>query len=75
MSLDFFCLCMWKQGVDESEFENVRFPLSMAEPREDTDKTGQPCVVIDCIFNIDVVQTSMANQALKHFLTEVGWSS
>ena len=49
----------------------VRIPLSMGEPREDTDKEGKECTVYDAIMHTDVVERSKTEKDMKDFVVEL----
>ena len=38
-----------------------RFPLSMGERREEHDKKGDPCMVIDCIWAPETVEKALGD--------------
>ena len=49
----------------------LRFPLSVGPLRRDLDAKDQPCFVIDCVFNLEVVRSAAGNRHLKQFLIDV----
>ena len=49
----------------------VRIPLSMGEPREDTDKEGKECTVYDAIMHTDVVERAKTEKDMKEFVVEL----
>ncbi|CAG9462092.1 unnamed protein product [Pedinophyceae sp. YPF-701] len=60
-----------KQEMTEQDAQVLRFPISMGEVRNDLDNKGQPCSVIDCIFNAKVITNCGSNRRLKHFLVDL----
>lgn len=60
-----------KSKQDASFQDALRFPLSCSDPREDSDKKGEPCSIFDCIFNVDVVKQAKAFRLLKQFLIDL----
>jgi hypothetical protein len=57
-------------AIEEAE-EVLRFPLSAGPLRSDTDRSGAPCSVADCVLNSAVLTASEGHRPLKAFLIEV----
>jgi len=55
----------------QEEAPRVRIPLSMGEPREDSDKTGKPCTVYDAIMHPDPVDRAKTEKDMKQFIVEL----
>ena len=57
--------------------ELLRIPLSMSQPRADTDRHGQPCLVLDAIINDSVLALAMRTTPLKSFVTNliIAWAN
>lgn len=55
--------------------EALRFPLSCSALRVEADRTGAPCVVVDCMVNTEVAAAAATYRPLKAFLVELalGW--
>jgi len=53
------------EALSGADAEHLRFPLSLGEPRNDLDRQGDPCTVLDCVFNTDVVRGAQSLRALK----------
>jgi hypothetical protein len=51
--------------------EALRLPLSCSEPRGDVDKKGEPCLVLDCVFNPMVLETASRVRHFKSFLVSL----
>ena len=51
--------------------QQLRFPLSVSEGRNELDKTGSACTVYDAVFNDDVVKQAIAYRKLKVFLVDL----
>eukprot|EP01052_Picozoa_sp_SAG31_P008394 SAG31_NODE_424_length_15826_cov_4.954664_4_plen_111_part_00 len=49
----------------------VRLPLSLGEPREDTDAKGKPCTVYDCVMHTDVLERTKTDAEMKEFVVEL----
>ena len=59
-------------NLEEPEaVQQLRFPLSVSEGRNELDKSGAPCTVYDAVFNDDVVKQAIAYRKLKVFLVEL----
>jgi hypothetical protein len=56
---------------DPEAVQQLRFPLSVGDARNELDKSGHPCTTYDAVFNDDVVAQAMAHRGLKNFLTEL----
>lgn len=56
---------------DPEAVQQLRFPLSVSEGRNELDKTGAPCTVYDAVFNDEVVKQAIAYRKLKVFLVEL----
>jgi hypothetical protein len=56
---------------DPDAVQQLRFPLSVGDARNELDKSGHPCTTYDAVFNDDVVAQAMAHRGLKNFLTEL----
>ena len=52
--------------------ERVRIPLSLGPARNDLDKSGEPCIVYDVVFNTDVMQQALHAKEFKDFLVGLG---
>ncbi len=48
--------------MSSQDAEALRFPLSCGDLRPETDKSGSPCLVVDCIFNADVAAAAGHNR-------------
>ncbi|KAK3275296.1 hypothetical protein CYMTET_16565 [Cymbomonas tetramitiformis] len=59
------------EDAEGSPNDALRFPLSMAEPKNDFDKKGEPCTVFDVVFNLDVIKQAIAYRRLKVFIVEL----
>ena len=55
----------------QEEQTRVRIPLSMGEPREDTDKEGKECTVYDAIMHTEVVERAKTEKEMKEFVVEL----
>jgi HSP20 family molecular chaperone IbpA len=55
----------------QEEQTRVRIPLSMGEPREDTDKEGKECTVYDAIMHTEVVERAKTEKEMKQFVVEL----
>ncbi|XP_002741766.1 protein kintoun-like [Saccoglossus kowalevskii] len=53
-----------KSGVQWS------IPYSLAPPREDLDKTGNRCMVYDCVFHPDTLQIAERNQRFRTMIND-----
>ena len=58
-----------EEGGEQTE--QLRFPLSVSEGRNELDKTGSACTVYDAVFNDDVVKQAIAYRKLKVFLVDL----
>ena len=56
---------------DPNSVQQLRFPVSVSEGRNELDKAGQPCTVYDAVFNDEVVKQAIAYRKLKVFLVEL----
>ena len=52
----------------------MRIPLSLGPKRHDLDKSGEPCVVYDVVFNTVVMEQALLNRELKEFLVGLAMS-
>ena len=59
---------------DEAAAQSLRFPLSCGEPRSELDKEGEPCTVLDVVFNSDITKQAIAYKRLKVFVIELALS-
>jgi hypothetical protein len=59
-------------NLAQGDQEVLRFPLSASpQVREDADKSGVPCDVVDVILNESVMAVAEKNRPLKAFLIEL----
>ncbi|GAB4815474.1 hypothetical protein N2152v2_002520 [Parachlorella kessleri] len=66
-----------ESDADKAQAANLlRFPLSMAAPRQDTDHRGEVCTVIDCILNAEILRHAGQYRPLKYFIVQLvmGWA-
>lgn len=63
--------------MTDAQQELLRIPLSMSQPRADTDRHGNPCLVLDAIVNDSVLALAMRSTPLKTFITNlvVAWAN
>lgn len=63
--------------MTEHQQELLRIPLSMSQPRADTDRQGHPCLVLDAIVNDSVLALAMHTPPLKMFLVNliIAWAT
>jgi len=62
------------EELEEQEGEPadaLRFPLSCGDMRNDLDKRGDPCSVVDVVLNADVVTQCLTLRRLKVFIVEL----
>uniref|UniRef100_A0A0G4I2C9 PIH1 N-terminal domain-containing protein n=1 Tax=Chromera velia CCMP2878 TaxID=1169474 RepID=A0A0G4I2C9_9ALVE len=52
----------------EEDQDALRFPLSILNPREETDKQTQPCIAIDVMLNIDLAKNAVQNTDLRNHI-------
>lgn len=55
---------------EEADDPALWFPMSCGEPRPDVDASGNPCVVVDVVFNSVVTRHAEAFKPLKRFLSQ-----
>ena len=55
---------------EEADDAALWFPMSCGEPRPDVDASGNPCVVVDVVFNSVVTRHAEAFKPLKRFLSQ-----
>jgi hypothetical protein len=53
------------ENLSESDAQQLRFPLSLSEPRNDLDKSNEPCTVFDCALSTHVMQCCSSLRSLK----------
>lgn len=46
--------------LSQEASEALSFPLSMGELRQDADRAGDPCSVVDCVINAEVVRVLLS---------------
>ncbi|CAL5220844.1 g2928 [Coccomyxa viridis] len=51
--------------------ELLRFPMSLGDPRQDKDHSGQPCTVLDIVFSPQTMDMAEHSRPLKNFLVEL----
>ena len=56
----------------DATVERVRIPLSLGPARNDLDKSGEPCVVYDVVFNTEVMDQALHAKEFKDFLVGLG---
>jgi uncharacterized membrane protein YgcG len=59
---------------NDATVERVRIPLSLGPARNDLDKSGEPCVVYDVVFNTEVMEQAQHAKEFKEFLVSLGMS-
>ncbi|KAJ7041272.1 pre-RNA processing PIH1/Nop17-domain-containing protein [Mycena alexandri] len=60
-------------GEDEHLNPDAWFvPVIVSEPRQDTDKSGNPSLVFDCIFHSSIRSRTVRDPAFKIFIQELG---
>jgi len=57
---------------NDATVERVRVPLSLGPARNDLDKSGEPCVVYDVVFNTEVMDQALHAKEFKEFLVGLG---
>ena len=57
---------------NDASVERVRIPLSLGPARNDLDKSGEPCVVYDVVFNTEVMDQALHAKEFKDFLVGLG---
>jgi hypothetical protein len=62
-----------EKHIPDSDQPAVRIPLSLGEIREDFDKKGEPCQVIDCIWNTDTLKRAKKEPLYKQGLVELSF--
>ena len=55
---------------EEADDAALWFPMSCGEPRPDVDASGNPCIVVDVVFNSVVTRHTEAFKPLKKFLSQ-----
>ncbi|KAJ7631993.1 pre-RNA processing PIH1/Nop17-domain-containing protein [Mycena polygramma] len=59
-------------GEDEHLNPDAWFvPVIVSEPRQDTDKSGKPSLVFDCIYHISIRSRTVRDPAFKIFIQEL----
>lgn len=56
----------------DATVERVRIPLSLGPARNDLDKSGEPCIVYDVVFNTEVMDQALHAKEFKDFLVGLG---
>jgi hypothetical protein len=56
---------------EEAEQIGLRVPLSLGDPRPDTDNKGQSVIVYDLIWNPDVLENSLKDPNYRQLLVEL----
>lgn len=62
-----------EKHLPDSDQPAVRIPLSLGEIREDFDKKGDPCQVIDCIWNPETLKRAKKEMLYKQGLVELSF--
>mmetsp|Transcript_13516 Transcript_13516/g.40869 ORF Transcript_13516/g.40869 Transcript_13516/m.40869 type:complete len:286 (-) Transcript_13516:281-1138(-) len=62
-------------GDSPTDTEALRFHTSIGEGRQDTDHTGAPCTVVDCVVNSAVMEHAEHLRTLKTFVSLLLMSS
>lgn len=62
------------ETMSEAVQEQMRFPLSLSEPRNDLDKSNEPCTVFDCALSSHIMKSAASLRALKVFIIEMAIS-
>ena len=57
---------------NDATVDRVRVPLSLGPARNDLDKSGEPCVVYDVVFNTEVMDQALHAKEFKDFLVGLG---
>ena len=57
---------------NDPSVERVRIPLSLGPARNDLDKSGEPCIVYDVVFNTEVMDQAQHAKEFKDFLVGLG---
>lgn len=57
---------------NDASVERVRIPLSLGPARNDLDKSGEPCIVYDVVFNTEVMDQALHAKEFKDFLVGLG---
>jgi len=57
---------------NDASVERVRIPLSLGPSRNDLDKSGEPCIVYDVVFNTEVMDQALHAKEFKDFLVGLG---
>lgn len=60
-----------KEALDDEQMEALRVPISVGSLCPDVDKKGDPCLVVDCIFNLDIAKQAKSIRNLKIFLIDI----
>ena len=59
---------MKKLNERGEEVEGLNIPVSIGSKRDDQDNKGETCLVVDTIFNADIVKDAFEDQAARDFL-------
>lgn len=57
--------------VDLDNQSGLRIPMSMGQPREDSDKKGTPCKVVDVVMNNRIVETAEKTADIFYFMAQI----
>lgn len=60
-----------KESLNDEQMEALRMPISVGDLCPDVDKKGDPCLVVDCIFNLDIAKQAKFVGNLKIFLIDI----
>lgn len=62
-----------QKAIPDSDSPGIRIPLSLGTIREDFDKKGDPCQVVDVIWNPEAVKNAQKEPGYLHGLAELAF--